>query len=165
MNIHYHKPIIADVSYLPKQIAQERFILGGADVGPWSLRANWDHTLTPTLSNKFNIGYMNMVGTDTCVNHGSINSLPQIAGVQDHLESGEFLFQNFTQLGCVYDDHMDHPAAQANDMLSWVRGKHALKFGVDIARLELNAYNNGNSSGTFSFAWEQSTMPTSIFIK
>lgn len=152
MNIHYHKPIIADVSYLPKQIAQERFILGGADVGPWALRANWDHTFTPTVLNNFNIGYMNMVGTDTCVNHGSINSLPQIAGVQDHQESGEFLFQNFNQLGCVFDDHEDHPATQANDMLSWVRGKHALKFGVDLRRIELNDYNNGNSSGTYSFA-------------
>jgi hypothetical protein len=153
MNIHYHKPILnPNAHYLPAQIAQERFILGGADVGPWALRANWDHTFTPTLLNNFNIGYMNMVGTDTCVNAKYISSLPQIGGVQDHAESPEFLFQNFNQIDCTFNDHEDHPSSMANDMLSWVRGKHALKFGADIRRIELNDFNHGNSSGTYNFA-------------
>ncbi len=152
MNIHYHKPIIADVSYLPKEIANERFITGGGAVGPWALRLNWDHTLSPTLVNNFNIGYMNMVGRDTCVNTPFVGSLPQISGVADHLESPVIGFQNFYSLGCTYNDSGDHPTTALNDLLSWIRGKHTLRFGVDIRHLEANAFNNGNSSGTFNFA-------------
>jgi hypothetical protein len=152
MNIHYHKPIESEVSYLPAQIAQERFTTGGADVGPWALRANWDHTFTPTVLNNFNIGYMNMVGHDGCVNDKYSSIWPSIAGVQDHDESPQFQFQNFNQIDCTYNDTEDHPSSMANDMLSWVRGKHDLKFGTDIRRIELNEFSHGNSSGTFNFA-------------
>ena len=152
MNIHYHVPIIATVSYLPKEIATERFIGPGGGVGPWSLRLNWDRTLSPTLVNNFNIGYMDMVGRDSCVNTPFIGSLPQIAGVFDHQESSVMGFQNFNSLGCSTNDYLAHPSTMANDLLSWIRGKHTLKFGVDIRHLELNSFQDANSSGTFNFA-------------
>ena len=153
VNIHYHVPVISpNAHYLPAQIATERFIGPGGGVGPWAQRASWDHTFSPTVVNNFNLGYFDMVGRDSCVSTPYVSSMPQLAGVFDHKEISQMNFQNFNQLGCVTNDYLAHPSTMANDLLTWVRGKHTLKFGGDIRHVELNSFEDVNSSGTFGFA-------------
>ena len=151
VNLHYHVPIYNRSSYLPPQLADERFITGGGSVGPWVNRLNWDHTFTPTLLNNFNYGYLNFWGENSCVNDPHVGELPQIPGVADHLATSALTFENFQSFDCNGNSKERRPTNVVNDLLTWVRGKHTLKFGGEYRALALNTRTHTNSSGTFNF--------------
>jgi len=159
VNIHYHIPRYLIQSYLPLPISNNNYGTGGGGTGPWSHRVNWDHTITPSLINNFNIGYMDMSGGAVGESDAYVKELPHIPGLQSYSQSPLIQFQNFFPYGYGNDSRGGRPTTAANDLLTWVRGKHTLKFGTDIRNLELNSVSESDASGTFNFAAINTGLP------
>jgi hypothetical protein len=151
VEIHFHQPTNLPADSLPFQLATSAVQTHGAFVGPTMDRINWDHTFSPTLLNNVNFGYTDYRGKQQCLDQSYAGSLPQIAGVTDHNAPPTISFQDFTSFGCNVVSHNTKPNTSVNDMMTWVRGKHTLKFGVDLRRFQYNERAKSCGSGCFSF--------------
>ena len=114
-------------------------------------RVNWDHTFRPNLINNFNFGYNNIVSTTACVANDP-DAVPKISGVASNSSPSRINIQDFEAMGCNAEFAQDRPAWIANDLLSWVRGAHIFKFGVEWRNQQVNNTALNNESGTFSFS-------------
>ena len=139
--------------------------LGGEDCCPstgtnrdqhWG--AGWTHTFTPTLLNDLHGGYFRFVIHANPLNYGK--NLSQELGIPnanrgDLTSSGltTFDISSFTGLG----DSLWTPESavenifQIADALSWVRGKHSLKFGIDFRRQQRNFFQVTAPRGRYDF--------------
>jgi hypothetical protein len=151
LEIHFHQPVELAADSLPFQIATSSTITHGGYVGPTMDRLNLDHTFSPTLLNNFNVGYSDYRGIGQCLDQPFTNSLPKIAGVANYYAPPQISFQDFSGFGCNSVVKDTKPNMSFNDMMTWVRGKHTLKFGVDMRRFQLNLLDNACGSGCFSF--------------
>ena len=115
-------------------------------------RGNWDHTFRPNLLNSFNIGYNDIYSIGVCEDAGFADAVPQIKGVLSHEFPPVIGFQDFYGFGCNGRFGTIRPAWVANDLVTWVRGKHNFKFGGEFRALQHNITGRGNQSGSFSFS-------------
>lgn len=151
VEIHFHQPTALAADSLPYQLATSYTLNHGGYVGPWMDRINWDHTFSPTLLNNVNLGYLNYRGYQTCLDIPYTKDLPQINGVPNHLAPPTIAFQDFTSFGCNTIARNAKPNTSVNDMMTWVHGKHTLKFGVDLRRFQMNTLSQLCGSGCFNF--------------
>ena len=118
-------------------------------------------TITPTLVNEARFGYstfFNSTGTYSALNVDTVASLgipglksgdPVTWGVPAISLNGD----GFSGIG----DNTDGPYANNNntfqlvDNLSWIRGKHTLRFGMEFNRQHYNQVGNQFSRGNFVF--------------
>jgi hypothetical protein len=126
----------------------------GANVHPYyNTQLNYDHTFTPTLLNTLNLGWNWHVSASVPADASYVNQLPQIAGVQNHLYPPVLNFQNFNSIGLNSAATGDLEGSNVvNDMLTWVRGRHTLRFGGEFRALDGAATSQNNGSGTFNWA-------------
>lgn len=157
--LHYHKPHYFARTSLTPQLATEAEVVNGGFVGPWVNRLNWDHTFTPTLLNNLNYGYLDFRGNSKCLDDKYVDQLPKIPGVADHLEPPTLSFQDFTSFGCNAIVRDTRPTNVVNDLMTWVRGKHTVKFGGEYRRLQLNLLNHVGASGSFFFSRLNTGLP------
>lgn len=149
------------LSLLPLQLATESY---SSPQNSWVNRLNYDHTFGPTLLNHFAFGYLNRNEGYGSVNYKYADVLPQIAGVPGHRYppqvdvSGFQSFGNTTGLNT--EDVTTRPTYNMNDMVTWVKGHHTIKFGGELRWIEGNAHNAGNESGYFDFDPAQTGLPT-----
>ena len=141
-------------SGLPHEIANETF---SDPQNSWVNRANWDHTFNPNLLNHFTFGYLNRNEGYGCVNADAVDKLPQISGVISHNIGPTMSFSDgFEQFGCNAGvppgTITTRPTYVANDLLTWIKGNHTLKFGFEYRNIGGNIHNNGNEAGSFSFS-------------
>ena len=126
--------------------------------------AGWTHTLSPTLLNDLHGGFFRYHVAGLPLNFGknrsqdlgisnanrgddtsSSLSFIEVAGYQnlgDSLWTPEFVVENIFQVA---------------DTLSWVRGKHSLKFGVDFRRQQRNFFQTTAPAGWFGFYGQYTT--------
>jgi hypothetical protein len=117
-------------------------------------RFNWEHTFSPTLTHHFTAGYLNRNE-----GYGSLNldvNLPKVTGVASQLYLPQFNFgSGFTQIsnsaGINARNITTRPTYVLNNLLTWVRGDHTLKFGGEWRNAGGNIRQGTNESGTFSF--------------
>ena len=131
----------------------------------WVNRLNYDHTFGPTLLNHFVFGYLNRNEGYGSIDYKYAADLPQIAGVPSHrypptvtFGDGYRGFGNSTGLNT--EDVTTRPTYDTNDMVTWVKGHHTLKFGGEYRDIGGNAHNAGNESGSFYFDPSQTGLPT-----
>ena len=125
-------------------------------------RFNWEHTFSPTLTHHFTAGYLNRNE-----GYGSLNqsaNLPKVTGVASQLYLPQFNFgDGFTQLsnssGTNARNITTRPTYVFNNLLTWVRGNHTLKFGGEYRNAGGNIRQGTNESGTFSFGRETTGLP------
>ena len=55
-------------------------------------------------------------------------------------------------MGCNGGFDQNRPSYIVNNMLSWVKGKHTLKFGGEYRNEQVNNEDYGSESGTFNFS-------------
>lgn len=149
-------------SVLPLQLATESY---SDPQNSWVNRANWDHTFSPTVLNHFAFGYLNRNEGYGSVDYKYANDLPQIPGVPGHSYPPEIRFGNGFQgfgstTGLNSADVTTRPSYVTNDIVTWVRGRHTLKFGGELRKLGQNIHNAGNESGHFYFDPAQTGLPT-----
>lgn len=143
---------------LPVQIANETYT---APQFSFVDRARWDHTFTPTLLNHFGFGYL-----DRNEGYGAINwlkapdALPRIKGTVADVDPA-----NNIPVVELYDyssyGQSNGPAAPNRttrqtyifmDTVTWVKGKHTIKFGGEYRSLGQNIRNRVNGGGYFGFS-------------
>jgi len=141
-------------STLPLAISSETLLLpDGGEIGPWVIRANWDHTFTPNVLNNFNYGYLDFRGSELSNDSTFASQLPQIPGAAAYKAPPQINFgDGFVSMGSDLLHHESRPTSIVNDLISWTRGSHTFKFGGELRTLENNLRNNNNQSGTFGFS-------------
>jgi hypothetical protein len=116
------------------------------------VRVNWDHVFSPALVNNFNIGYLDLPtnvfnSSDCCV-----SDVPQIKGVysNEHVPQMRFSDQ-YSGYGGNSDFFTTRPTWAINDTITWIKGRHQLKFGGEWRSVKYPTSTEANGSGTFNF--------------
>ncbi len=138
---------------LPEQLANETYT---APQFAFVNRMNWDHTFSPTLLNHFAGGYLNRNEGYGSINEKYVKEFPEITGVAGHDAGPVVGLDGFTSMGNNNGpgslNVTARPAYIFNDLLTWVKGKHTLKFGGEYRNLGENNRGIGGQSGTFNFS-------------
>lgn len=142
------------VSVLPQPIASESY---SDPQNSWVSRLNWDRTFTSTLLNHMSMGYLNRNEGYGSVNQDFVNDFPQIRGVAGYNVPPQISFsdgfaQYGTNAGVNIGNVTTRPTFIINDSLTWVKGLHTLKVGMEYRKIMGNIHNNGNQAGSFTFA-------------
>jgi Carboxypeptidase regulatory-like domain/TonB dependent receptor len=122
-------------------------------------RLNYDYTLSPTLLNYFNFGFSRTYRTE-------VNMLPTLSknyaaeigllGVTS-AQLPSFLPNGVTATPDSADSNFIDNDYEIDDDVSWIKGAHSLKFGIDHRRLQFNTSQLAYSSGRFLFSAAQSS--------
>jgi hypothetical protein len=114
--------------------------------------AEHEWTLNPTLLNQFRFGFTRRDSQG----NGPQNPSLTVPGTPDNLFSAAlptFLVSGFQQIGAPpgANSRFTTSVAEYMDTLSAVRGRHTLKFGVDIRRESLDVVQPPNPAGSYTF--------------
>jgi hypothetical protein len=139
-------------SQLPQAIATETY---SDPQNSWVNRMNYDKILTSTLVNHTSAGYLNRNEGYGCVNQDFVGDFPQIAGVAGNNVPPEITMGEFNTLGCNDGVNLGNvttrPTFIVNDAVTWVKGTHTLKVGMEWRKIMGNIHANGNEAGSFAF--------------
>lgn len=117
------------------------------------VRANYDHTFSPTLLNHMAIGYLDLLTGLYNASDKYVSQVPQIQGVYDHQHESNLNFgDGFSSYGGNGDFLTTRPTWIVNDMATWVKGKHTIEFGGEYRNLAYPTQTTQNGSGTFGFS-------------
>jgi hypothetical protein len=103
------------------------------------------------------MGYLNRNEGYGSVNQSFVNDFPQIAGVAGYNVPPriQFVEDQFTAFGSNAGVNIGNvttrPTFIINDMVTWTKGAHTLKFGMEYRKIMGNIHANGNQAGTFEF--------------
>jgi hypothetical protein len=148
------------------------FILGGLTEAPFrNLALNWNRVFGSSLINEVLVGY-NSIDNITDLNDwggiGSANATFGIAGGQPIAGLSSINWgSGLTSIGSAATLENNLPKGyQLNEKLTWVKGRHGLKFGGQFLRYVQRRYYAGNNGalGTFSYAGTFSGVPFADFL-
>ncbi len=119
-------------------------------------RLNWDHTFNPNLLNHAAFGYLNRHEAYGSITAKYVNDLPKIPGVASPdsppvIGFGDEFDQYGNARGLTSKNLTSRPAYIINDLLTWVKGRHTLKFGGEFRAMGENNHEGQNTAGTFYF--------------
>jgi hypothetical protein len=127
----------------------------------WVTRAAWDHTFSPTLLNHFGFGYNHDHFYGGGIDGRFVDELPKIKGVARNAypsalrfldDDGGGLFDGYgSNQGSAEENSWPAPAITGNNLLSWVKGRHTLKFGVEYRHLTNSVPGVIGEAGEFRF--------------
>lgn len=116
-------------------------------------RLNYDHTFGPTLLNHFALGYLDLLTEEYNASDCCVTAVPQIAGVYNHAHQPNINFgDGFSSYGGNSDLLSTRPTWIANDMLTWVRGKHTIEFGGEYRNIAYPTQSTQGGTGSFNFS-------------
>ena len=139
---------------LPQALANESFT---DPQNSWVNRFNYDKTIRGTLLNHMSIGYLNRNEGYGCVNQDFADDFPQIAGVSSHNVPPYISFNGraFSAFGCSggpsHESITTRPTFIINDIVTWTRGAHTLKLGMEYRKIMGNLHGANNEAGSFDF--------------
>ncbi|MFN8093965.1 MAG: TonB-dependent receptor [Vicinamibacteria bacterium] len=119
-------------------------------------RLNWDHTFGSNLLSHLTFGYLNRNEGYGCVNADAVDKLPKISGVVSHNIASPINFSDgFNSFGCggslESDSITTRPTYALNELITWIKGNHTLKFGGEYRNIGGNTHSRTNEQGTFNF--------------
>ncbi|HEY2016407.1 MAG TPA: TonB-dependent receptor [Bryobacteraceae bacterium] len=127
------------------------------------------HLFSPSLVNEFKVG-VSQFQNPRLTNDQSIKFIEQF-GIQGTRFDGppyagvpQTSVQGFATIGepTNFPQQRVDRTYQLADGLTWVHGRHSLKFGVDLHRFQANGTVVGNGRGSFTFS-AQTSAPTSSY--
>ena len=132
----------------------------------WLNRVNYDHIFSPTVLNHFAIGY-----TDDMYFGGGLDApyakdLPQIAGVATHEYAPAIRFGSGfagfgSNTGSAAANRWPDPTIIGSDLVTWVKGAHALKLGIEYRHLTNTFHSVSGGAGQFTFDSPETGLLTS----
>jgi hypothetical protein len=131
------------------------------------IRFGYDYTFTPTLLNHVNLGYnrtnSSNVGAGVALGGGvDWDAKLGITGASGPMFPSMNIAEGTTaSFGDNVDGDTIDNGFRFNDTLTWVRGKHEIKFGYEQWYQQYSPLNFQNTSGSFNFARAQ-TAATSL---
>jgi hypothetical protein len=139
-------------SELPQPIATESY---SDPQNSWVNRMNFDRTISSNLLNHMSMGYLNRNEGYGCVNESFAGDFPQIGGVAGHSVAPQISLGEFNSMGCnggpPHDNITTRPTFIINDAVTWVKGAHTVKAGMEWRKIMGNIHAVGNEAGSFSF--------------
>jgi len=139
-------------SQLPQPIANESY---SDPQNSWVNRLNYDKILSSTLVNHMSAGYLNRNEGYGCVNESFANQFPQIAGTAGNSVAPQIGLDQFEDLGCSggppHEQITTRPTFIINDAVTWVKGTHTLKAGMEWRKIMGNLHSTSNEAGEFFF--------------
>jgi hypothetical protein len=145
---YYASEANVNESILPKEISANGYRKPNTNN---LVRGSWSHTFNPNLLLNVNGGYNNIYSVSVCVDKDQAGAVPKIGGVVNNNLPPVIGLQDFATMGCNGFTSQTRPAYIGNALLSWVRGRHTLKFGAEYRNQQVNTTSGGNESGAFSF--------------
>ncbi len=102
------------------------------------------------------MGYLNRNEGYGSVNQSFVDDFPKIAGVAGYNVPPQMSFSDdFAQFGTNAGINIGNvttrPTFIINDSLTWTKGVHTLKVGMEYRKIMGNIHNNGNQAGSFTF--------------
>ncbi|HXN63795.1 MAG TPA: TonB-dependent receptor [Candidatus Acidoferrales bacterium] len=130
--------------------------------------ASWDHTFGPSIANEARFVYSRDFEFEFASPAGAGEPVSPLTGLSPQLDingcgvttTGASFACSWT-IGAPYylprTAYPDERRIQGADTLSWNKGKHFLKFGVDITHVGdyLNSYAAGDQYGEYSYTYYQ----------
>jgi hypothetical protein len=143
-------------STLPQAISNDTY---SDPQNSWVNRFNWDRTFSGTMLNHMSMGYLNRNEGYGSVNQDFLNDFPKIAGVAGYNVPPTMAFSDgFAQMGNNAGINIGNvttrPTFIINDMVTWSKSAHTIKFGMEYRKIMGNIHSNGNEAGTFNFSRE-----------
>ena len=134
-------------------------------------QATYNHVFTPSMTNQIvaGVNYFDQMFYDN--NHdfdiSTTGLVDGTAGTEYNSYAPKLQITGFDKTGITPPAGRQDITGQISDNVSWVKGKHQLKFGFEFRRVQLESFYHRNSTGTFSFdgsqgGWEsyKSYLPT-----
>jgi hypothetical protein len=153
LSIYYQYQPPQLYSQLPPQLATEDM----QDPENSSVdRLNWDHTFNPNLLNHAAFGYLNRHEAYGSISAKYVNDLPKIPGVASPdvppvIGFGDEFDWYGNARGLTSKNLTSRPSYIVNDLLTWVKGRHTLKFGGEYRAMGENNHEGQNTAGEFLF--------------
>ena len=128
---------------------------------PWAAVAEETHLFTPNLVNEFRLGYIHtnfgytppFDNVPLSANLGIVNANVNANGQPDPQLGGGALIGGYNNQLEYTGDYGPYTVPQNTwqeaDNLSWVKGKHTIKFGVNILRRQVNFFRPLTGKGYF----------------
>lgn len=145
---------------LPGPDASDQVIKG------YTTRLTYDYVIRPTLLNQLSLGYNlfdhNNNAATLRVYASKTGSWPQELGLKGVLGTAFpriSIAGGYASFSSTTGTSDDEQVYVLKDALSWFRGKHSLKFGVEGRVTRSNLRSTGNMSGTFNFSELGTGMP------
>jgi hypothetical protein len=123
----------------------------------WKIRLNHDYIITPTLVNHMTVGIDREfnIGPNGTKGQGWNQKLGITGIPQDNGTFPALTFSGGTAapavMGRGYDVRFFALDYTFIENLSWIRGKHSIKMGVELDRDRINQLQQNNSQGSFTF--------------
>ena len=164
--LSYFRDGFLPVTPLPDGSGVTSGTLGPQDTTAWSFASNYQHTLSANLLNEVRVGdTRRTVGRSAAqlsTNAGSALSIPGIpatAAFSDTLPT--FLVGGFQQLGSPTNTASDFntSVSEVADSLTWLKGRHTIKMGLDWRWERLNVVQPPSPTGSFTFNALGSDLP------
>ena len=131
----------------------------------WKARINYDFVITPTLLNHITIagdGELN-TGPNGTLGQGWDSKLGITGIPADNGDFPAFSFSGGTGSGVgygrAYDANFHAMHYSEIENLTWIRGKHTMKFGGEIDRDDLNSKATSGAQGSFTFTNSMTSQP------
>ncbi len=102
------------------------------------------------------MGYLNRNEGYGSVNQDFVGDFPQIAGVPGHpvppqMSFGDDFAQFGNNSGINVGNITTRPTFIINDMVTWTRGAHTIKTGMEFRKIMGNIHTGTNQAGSFNF--------------
>lgn len=95
------------------------------------LKGTWNHTFTPSLLNEFGVAF-NRPQTDSLGGGGGFDTLFQCVFCNDSDPLNPLFTLGSTPGPALFSSRRPQRSFQFIDNLSWIKGRHSIRFGTDI---------------------------------
>ena len=140
--------------------------VGPQETGAWSFASNYQHTFSANLLNEVRIGETRRSVTRTAAQlsgpAGSVLNIPGLpANSQFANTMPTFAPNGYQQLGSPTSTASDFntSVSEIADSLTWLKGRHTMKMGLDWRWERLNVIQPPWPTGTFTFSTVGSDLP------
>jgi hypothetical protein len=123
------------------------------------IRFGWDKTISPSLLNHFNLGYNRLYDPSKAQSVNGTN-WPSVLGIPNAngpvfpptTFNANNLNIGYQALSGGNDDLAVPNGFIPSDTVSWIKGRHALRFGFEWRHSQFSRYNNLNTSPAYTFS-------------
>ena len=122
-----------------------------APIHVYNYQVTYNHTFSPTLTNQLNTGvnYFNQVFDDEKT--GFNTAATGLVTGSPYSNAPQLKITGFDPVGETPPEGRNDITGQIADNVSWVKGRHELKFGGEFRKIQLNEFYHRHAQGTFSF--------------
>jgi hypothetical protein len=140
--------------------------VGPQETGAWSFASNYQHTFSANVLNEVRIGETRRTVTRTAAQlSGPAGSVLNIPGLPTNSQFANtmptFAPNGFQQLGSPTStaSNFNTGVSEVADSLTWLKGRHTVKTGLDWRWERLNVIQPPWPTGTFTFSTVGSDLP------